>query len=665
MKKIVIILVLIILVGAGVFFIVSRRSLTMEQIFPSRALIYTRFSHVGTDLGLYEQSSFWKNISSVDLPKVLEHNHVPARDIKRLVQVQKEMEMFFSSPLTRKFLGNEIAAAFYEKEDGLAKESLDSYDVLCATRLGFSLQMAELFASMASQWADDITTTTERYGGVNIVHVHFSKRKLDLQYIRLNDVLFVSFSPSNILHDVIKVHQTRQPSLVMDPNFSKTFSHTYAQGHAVFYLNIQRFLDILNQNLPKVQKKNFHQLSQASVGFKSYVLSYWPGETSKMKMIMQFEPEKLNSYWHSLLTCTAGPNTSLKFIPHDVVMYNWGQCYDFKEMMANVNNDIQDEKSKEAVNKWGHSFEKHLKLNISNDVLPVLGSQVGWYLNDIDTQGLFPYPRGVAFIKINDAAAADGLMKKLTKSSLALMQQEDYQQSSIHYMTLPLGTNMDPGYTFLGDYLLVGSSRETLKTSIDAFHNSNQSLLSIEALKQFHIDESSLNQGVAYIKIDDLCGRLQQLLDWYNKVVSSQITGALAYQQEAQDRQKELQESFTAKKEELSLAKNKFKDLQSKFTSTTTTEMTDEEKVNQQSNLDHLSSDIKILQEDVDSFKKQDQELKHALITYKNQAEAAKAWLFNSDEVLKPVLKAFESLHTLGMKWYLNEQMSETEIFIK
>lgn len=661
-KNVFIVLFVMIVLGAIAWFLLTRgRSMAMEQIFPAQTLMYIRLSHLSKDLTQYSQSEFWKNVSSIDLPKVLEHNNVSQEDIKSLQNVQKEMETFFTNPLTKKFLGTEIAAGVYDKGNVESKEA-NSYDLLFATRLGFSLQMAELFVSMAHQWSDEITTTNEHYQGFNIVHVHFSKRKLDLQYVRLHDVLLASLFPSNILHEVVDVHRKRKPSLFLDNDFSQSFSHTYPQSHGIFYMNIQRLLEMVNQHVPTTQKKNFQQMSQASVGFKSYTISFMPGDISKMRMIMQFEPAKLNHYWSSLLTCAGSQDTSLKFIPHDVVAYYGGQCYDFKEMWKDVNNETQITQSKGGFEKWEHRLEKRFKLSIPNDVLPVLGSQVGWYLNDVDTQGLFPYPRGAAFIKIENRQAAEGLMQKLTKNSPVPLQQEDYQQSSIHYLPLPLGVNMDPGYTILGDYLLLGSSRETLKTSIDAFYNSNHSLSSSDILKQFNINASNQDQGVAFIKIDDVSGRLQQLLDWYNKVVSSQITGSLAYQQEVQDRQKELNESFAEKKEELSLAQKKLKKLQSQ---TGQENLSDEEKANQQANLDHLTSDIKILKEDVESYGQQDKELRSALITYKNQAEAAKLWLFNSDEVFKPLLKAFESLHALGMKWSLNSQMSETEIFIK
>ena len=47
---------------------------------------------------------------------------------------------------------------------------------------------------------------------------------------------------------------------------------------------------------------------------------------------------------------------------------------------------------------------------------------------------------------------------------------------------------MDPGYGFLGDYLLVATSRQLLKRSIDAYNDSLRSIVSDDAVEQFSLD---------------------------------------------------------------------------------------------------------------------------------------------------------------------------------
>jgi hypothetical protein len=415
--------------------------------------------------------------------------------------------------------------------------------------------------------------------------------------------------------------------------------------------------------MPKSKSTEFQPVEEVFSGFKSYTMSVLPGDLLKIKMVIDFDSSQLGSYWQAFLSCPGLTNASLKFVPHNVMAYQWAGCYDFQNSWTRVREDLQSsQKAQEGIQKWKQRFEKRFKVNIYNDVLPMLGSELGGYLNDVDTQGLFPYPRGVLFIKIQNRLKVEEVIAKLTKNPLALLQREEYGKSSISYVTFPLGANMDPGYTFLGDYLLVGSSRQLLKASIDAFNNPNQSFQSKEVLSKFGMNTSELSQGMAFFKIEDIARRLQQLLDWYNKIVSSQITTALSYQQETAQNKIEMEILFKSNKDELIIAEKKLNDLRSKEFFQ---EATEQEKAEHQVKIEHLNSEIKLLQEDINAYENQKEELKQIAIVYQNQAESAKSWLFLSDEVFMPILRSLEGLQALGVKWYLNGPVSETEMFIQ
>ena len=86
-KKVIIISILsLICVVAGVVFFLTRPlALSLEQIFPSQALMFARLSHVSTDLDGLTQNGFWKSVSGIDLPRVLEHNKIPEKETKQIL----------------------------------------------------------------------------------------------------------------------------------------------------------------------------------------------------------------------------------------------------------------------------------------------------------------------------------------------------------------------------------------------------------------------------------------------------------------------------------------------------------------------------------------------------------------------------------------------------
>jgi hypothetical protein len=91
----------------------------------------------------------------------------------------------------------------------------------------------------------------------------------------------------------------------------------------------------------------------------------------------------------------------------------------------------------------------------------------------------------------------------------------------------------------------------------------------------------------------------------------------------------------------------------------------EEEQANQKDNLEHLSSDVNVLKEDLDSYKIQKKELDLALIKNEQKSEEAKLWLFNSDEIFVPILKGLSGINAMGIQLHTGDQMSETEILIK
>ena len=80
---------------------------------------------------------------------------------------------------------------------------------------------------------------------------------------------------------------------------------------------------------------------------------------------------------------------------------------------------------------------------------------------------------------------------------------------------------MDPGYGFVGDYLLVATSRQLLKGSIDAYNDSMRSIVSDDVVKQFSLDEGGKFHSVTLMKTAELSRRAEDFLGWVDKYLSS------------------------------------------------------------------------------------------------------------------------------------------------
>lgn len=653
-KRYIFLSIFVLAVMLAVIFFMTRPSLKdLEASFPADSVVYARMRHVAENLEGVGAASFYKSISSINIAKVLEHHGFSKQDIIQFEKMQKEWELILKSPLAKKLGGQEVAVALY-----------DNGDIVVATRIGFSMQMAERVISLGREWADDITTESKPYEGFNIVHVRSDKRKMDLQYVRIHDVVFAAAYPSDILRRFIDVYQGRKPSISSQKSFNDAKMHFYPEGHALMYIDIKRMLGMLKDHLPNSVQEPFSRFTKESLALRSYSLSFMPGQTSSLKFILDIEEKQLPSAWKGLLGCAAPVNASLALTPHNAVVYNWSGCYRFNELLALFEDQGGDAQASEGlVDQWKRRIERRFKLSVQKDILPVLGAEAGGYLNEIDVKGVFPYPRGVLFVKTTNRASAERLMQKFAMTPLGPLEKEEYRRIDMHYLPIGIGFNMDPGYAFLGDYLLVGSSRQLLRASIDAFNNKDQSLLSSKDLEDLDIRQKSPAHAVLFIRVKEVAGRLIQLGDWYNKIVSSQITAALSYQREIKERQAELRDLLEPKKEEFKVAQKRLKTLHDKLSSGAI--MTEDERKTLVDTIEHLSSDIDIIKDELKSFAEQEAELDEAAAVYHEQALSGKSWLFNSDEIFKPVLKGLSGVNAMGVKWQSKGSISEMEILIK
>ncbi len=651
MKKIFKILALVLLViilaaGGWFLYLCYGPKTPIADVLPSGALAYVRLAKAGEHWQAATHSEFWKNISAIDLPKVLARNKVPQKNIDELKGQQAQLEGFFKSPLTQKFLGKEIALAVYG--------SKDSYSIMMVLRLAPSVQAAELLTHFSSQWGEGITTSEETYAGERIVHVHLKDNKASFKYVKLNDLLVVAEDNDGYLNAVIDVDRRKHASLNKDEGFVFVQAHAYAGADGLLYVNVQG----LNAMLRREEWMQEDLLSQTA-GFKTYALSFLPGTITKYKFIVGLEPKAVRPALRRLVECSPKVNGSLSFVPSHVAGYQWGGCYDLVGSWQQFREQVYAlPDAGKQVQKIKGGIERRTGLNISADILPVLGQEAGGYFTDVDTLGLFPYPRFLAFVKVNDRVRAEEIFKKIVKVPFGLVQEEAYNKSNIRYLALPLGSNMDPGYTFVGDYLLAASSRQLLKKSIDVSQDPSRSLKTDKTFSALGLEDAAGTQSIAFLKVGEFARSMQGLLNWGNKYLSAQVNMAGAYKQEGDGKKKELEEAIKAAQTELDLALVKLVELKSKPSK----DLQPEEQEFMAGAVLNLEENVQGLRDDIKTYKAQQLDVDNVIAEQQAGVERAKLFMFNSQHVLVPFLNGLQSVNAQGTKVMLSDKAIETEL---
>jgi len=628
----------------------QRPGLAVERVLPSHPLVFARLTHVENHVNQVILSDFGKNIAAIDLGDVLSRNNFSPKDINDLNRWQKDLVKAWGNPLVKNLLSKEAAVAVYRKDS--------SYQIFMVFRLSLSMRMAELLGQLSHRWGEGVSIEQQKYQGRVINHVYFKRQRIKVAYVRIRDLLIVAPESWGELEGLVDVYQKKHESLEQDASFSFVDKNAYPSGDGFVFINFNLFSDLWRDEMDS----KLTALGYQTQDFPVYGFSYMPGLVSKYKMIVGIDEKNMPSGMRKTFACPALTNDSLKLVPFNAIAYNWGACYDFEQMWATAKQRLdQSPILAQRIYKFKDKLEKHFQLNIKNDVLPVLGHEIGGYLTDVDMQGNYPFPRLLIFVKIQDRPAAEQLLDKLIQHPITEIHTEVYNQVNIHYISLPLGSNIDPGYAFLDNYLLVATSRQLLKKSIDAYNDSLRSIVSDEVVGQFSLDNGDKFHSVTLMKTAELSRRAQDFLGWIDKYLSGQVSIAAAYQQDGDNKRQELDEAIADKSAELFTAQKKLTQLKSNALTIVSTD--DLTLVNGE--IENLSREQETIREDIANYKEQKDDLSRLLANYASGAQSDKLTMYNMDNLLSPVLKGLESIDTQAVTVRFDDKILETEFLVK
>lgn len=631
--------VLLVVSAAGGWFVyvVYGPKPTVEEMLPQGPVMYTRLLNPAEHWHKALESEFWKNVGSIDIPAVMARNNMPPEKITAFSDAQKNIDQLFKSPLIQKFLDKEIAFALYPQKE-----------MVLVLRLSPSVQAAEFMNRVSDQWGEDIEATEEMYQNERVVHVRLKKKDTRIKYVRLKDLLFIAHENDNSINRVIDTYHRRNPSLKEDPGFIFLEAQAYAGSAGTLYISKEGMASLLDDEMSSSLLK--------TVGVMAYGASFVPGKTYKYKFVAGYKDAQAvppTMRWMS--SCPAAENASLKFIPFDVIGYQWAGCYDFQDLWQQAKEQLRS-----APDGKYEGVEKAMNRKSYTDLIPLLGKEAGGYLMDVDTQGAFPFPRLLAFIKINDKAKAEEALKGIFKNPLGLIQEEEYNAVNIRYMSLPLGPNMDPAYCFLGDYLLLSTSRQLLKRSIDTYNDPKVSLKTNEVFAGLGLAEDVKAHSLMFLKVGDMAHRIKGMLDWGNKYMSSQVSMVSVYKQEGKTKDLALGQQIIDGEAELKLAQAKMNQLEERLKGG----LSEDEVVSTREAIEHIKEEMRNLSRSIRTYKAQQSELIKVLQGYEHQAEAAKLFMFNSENVFVPIIKGLETIHGQGMTITASDRIIETEFFL-
>ena len=682
MKKVVFIILAVVLVlflGIGIYYL-RISGLPIEKVLPESAVFYINISDIEKSREEFESTRLWKNIKNIDVEMLLEKSGLTPGQITRYKKGVSEFSSFKAELLLNEFFGRELALAVYPVEQILVGPEMIQEAVskiVLVSRIKPKAKFVEFCYKLASKFGQKIQVEYEKYKGYEIATVKL-KDNLKLAYTTVNDLLIISLSEKQI-SICLDVVAKDKPSLYQDKEYIFTKSKLPSSARIVVYNNLEilfsnfrRFLEasFVNQDNIAGQKDEILKSLDKMTGFKTTGFASIPGKISKTKAVSILDVAEMDPIVAKFYSFEPRENTTITFVPKDVMLYQWSNYFDLKQAWDN----FQQQLSKTAGQDFNRfspreiatGIEKRLGMNIERDVIPTLGNEMGGFLSDVNLNSFVPIPEILFFIEIKDKIKAGQIMNGLTANNNFPIQTENYKNVSLKYVLLPFGVSLQPAYCFLDDYLLISSSRKLLKESIDAFDDKTVSLLANEDFQDIDFGLTDTNNSVLFIKTDLLLTKVRGICEWVFNWLSLSSARMEVFQKEAEQRLNTLKKDAQTKEQELKQLKAKIQSLEEEISQLQVQSLDTYPKEQELALLEaetETKKEIMVFSEE--KLKIEEQKLKDIIQRSrlsKIDFPLVKVYL---NEVIYPVLDGLEENKALGMRSIFNQDVIEVELFSK
>ncbi len=684
MKKIIAIVLSIVFVagiGASAYWWTHAQShgLTIENILPQGAIAYARSTDIEKRLTNFKATLFWQQLKTIDVPMLMKKGGSNAQQIEGVKKLQAMFSDQATNDVFMKIFGQEAAVSVYPVE--VISNPAEMWDqilsqIIIVTRLKPDAQFLQWLSTFVNRPSADFTPKVEEYKKQKINIIEIPEQNLKICYVILQDLMVLTKEEAT-LHKCIEAFLNERSSLDEDPTYQAAQSKFLAGGQTVGYINLEfifsdmvkQLADLFTEGQDRQAVAKAKQRVDASLaktaGFKILAYSFSPSTVEQHQYALIYDKEKLNPKLLSIYSCAPQENKSINLVPQKLIGYQWNNCYEPKVQWAMMKEEMKNAESGKqtaSVEDMIASIEKTLNLSIEKDILPAFGSELGGYLADLNLKGVFPIPKLVVFIKVADKEKLEHVMTSLTERQSLTLQKEDYQNTSIKYLSLPLGENLDPGYCYLGDYFLLGTSRQALKEAIDVFSHPANALASNQSFKDVDLGLTGKNNSVIFFNLDEVWRVARSMVAWAVSSSKSKIAQNEAFKSDLQQRLEQAKEDLTKEEDslkplraDLESAESELRNLQAQAADVTS-----------------ISAKINALQTQIDEKQsgiakmKQDQlDLNNTIQSMSTSQPDPDQTQFYVDHLVNPILNGLSYYKTLGSKMIFSDGVIEMMVYIK
>ncbi|MBP9853440.1 MAG: DUF3352 domain-containing protein [Candidatus Omnitrophica bacterium] len=691
MKKIVVIVLCVFLVGAGIFYLNRRGMINfaasnneIEKVMPENPFFYVDLIDTKKNVERLSNTSFWKRLSQINFDAMLKDDKLSPQE-KTVIQYLKQViQKPNESELINKFLNKEIAVAVYglqfdsslfsRPEPQIFQNVVDEIfsKLLFVVRLDTQSQMTELITSSLGKLGENVTISDETYMGKDMKSVTIKDIPYKLVYTRINDLMIIGIGETSVQKS-IEVFQGKAKSLFDNKDYVLAKSKYVRNPKIKTFFNVEKLVSSLEEFLIQMpvadgiaqveQRKNISQTFDSIKGFKSANLSIEWTDLMEIKVNLLFDKKNMNTAMAKYYdACQNQDNQSINFVPAGSLAYVWGNCFDLNYYWEELKKEME---AAEPAGKWSTAeqlaaFEQTIGLTVEGDILPAFGNEIGGYVKDIHADGNFPIPEFTLFIKIKDQAKVEKLLGLLKNQPVVALQNEDYNGVNLNYIDMPISEHVSPAYCFLNDFLLISINKQLLKNSIDTSKKTMPSLVSNAAFKILNQGLTDKSIGVQFYKMDEIAFKMAGILEWSNNWITANDQKKEAFKSGARMRLTQVQKEIEDEEAELKQKEQQVKDLEKIIVDL---ETAGQDAAAQKNELQILNNKIKDYKYDIATNVQNAMKIEESMDAY-STTDNQKRQLY-IDHVMIPVVDSLKVIEGVGIKSLMSSDSMDGSVFLK
>lgn len=525
----------VIVIAVALFLVLrARREIVLTEITPPGVVFFAELKNLEDNWERLAASGFWKELLASSLWRESGWGE-RVNEISR--KIEKDTAIVPSRSNVMQLIGRDAAAALIHPDEEGTEITL-----LLLSRVGLRARALELVSRMGDrlQGSDKRALVEEEYRGKKLVLIKPSTSfPFYAAYTFVGNYLALTLSqdePPSVLRKVIDLASRRGESIALAEEKTWRTFRKFSLGPETdgnFYLDVKRLFRLggadgsaikISGELTRVEGWNemVKKLEELGGIFESLSAEFKWGKELKSRILISLNSQKIEeTYGKDFLSSRdrvqAGPETA-GFVPSGSIFYLsaqndfallWGKI---KELLIGLELDsVKD--FLEGLQSW----EEEAGVRLEEDVLAGLGNSAALALENVATGILLPVPEAVFIFRVDDRPLLADSMEKIALWLAAKYRLVPRKKdvSGVAITSVPLPVIAQPAYAFLGDYLLISSTRDLLGRIINIRRGGGASLTSDAAYQNVVAELKGGGGAFAYLNDYKMSECLLRTGNWW------------------------------------------------------------------------------------------------------------------------------------------------------